>query len=211
MAEMNQFIGRPDWVKIWAQYCRLTNTLNPELLKLDQTTGTEGTDAQYAGGGRLAGYAYSQTKDPAYAKKAIGILNFRGNPNAPAGGAGRPGGAGGGRGNRFGVGATPPAGLAPAAATPTPGATPPTDASTPPVPGAPPTGRRPERAAGALEAGIVRRGPEFETLQHLEGPDVLRPLDLPVNFDGIITNEVIQNSLQMIEVLEFAKDQLPQQ
>ncbi len=57
----------------------------------------------------------------------------------------------------------------------------------------------------------VRRGPGFETLQHLDGPDVLRPLDLPVNFDGIITNEVIQNSLQMIEVLEFAKDQLPQQ
>ena len=218
MAEMNQFIGRPDWVKIWAQYCRLTNTLNPELLKLDQTTGAEGADAQYAGGGRLAGYAYSQTKDPAYAKKAIGILNFRGNPNAPAGGAGRPGGAGGGRGNRFGVGATP-AGAAPATATPPPataaspttGATPPTDASTPPVPGATTPGRRPERAAGALELGIVRRGPEFETLQHLEGPDVLRPLDLPVNFDGIITNEVIQNSLQMIEVLEFAKDQLPQQ
>jgi hypothetical protein len=57
----------------------------------------------------------------------------------------------------------------------------------------------------------VQRGPEFETLQHLDGPDVLRPLDLPVGFDGIITNNVIQNSLQMIEVLEFAKDQLPQQ
>lgn len=57
----------------------------------------------------------------------------------------------------------------------------------------------------------MQRGPEFETLQHLDGPDVLRPLDLPVGFDGIITNNVIQNSLQMIEVLEFAKDQLPQQ
>jgi YetA-like protein len=219
MAEMNEFIGRPDWVKIWTQYCRLTNTLDADLLKRDQTTGTEGADAQYGGGGRLSGYAYYETKDPAYAKKAIGVLNFRGNPNAAPTGAGRPGAAGRGGpgegrgGTRFGIGEGP----APAA----PGTTAPVGNPSPsggvqttaPAgnPGAPSAGRRPERAAGGLEAGIVRRGPEFEKLQHLDGPDVLRPLDLPIGFDGIITNEVIQNSLQMIEVLEFAKDQLPQQ
>jgi hypothetical protein len=204
MAEMNEIIGRPDWVRIWTQYCRLTNTLDPEILKRDQVTGTEGADAQYAGGGRLAGYAYYQTKDPAFAKKAIGILNFRGGPTGTGGGgnfgagggaAGAgPGGPGTGGVGRIGVGAGP----APSAA---PGGN---------AQGGAPA-RRPERAAGALERGIVQRGPEFETLQHLDGPDVLRPLDLPVGFDGIITNNVIQNSLQMIEVLEFAKDQLPQQ
>jgi hypothetical protein len=199
MAEMNEFIGRPDWVKIWTQYCRLTNTLDPDLLKRDQATGVEGADAQYAGGGRLAGYAYYQTKDAAYAQKAIGILNFRGTPAGPGAGGPAPGPEalrqGQGRQGRFGIGDAP-------AATATGGA----NAQAGTVPG-----RRPERAAGALERGVVRRGPEFETLQHIEGPEVLRPLDLPKGFDGIITNEVIQNSLQMIEVLEFAKDKLPQQ
>ena len=194
MAEMNEFIGRADWVRIWTQYCRLTNTLDPEVLKRDRATGTEGADAQYAGGGRLAGYAYYQTRDPAYARKAIGVLNFRGGtaPGGPGAGAAWTPGAGASGAGRFGAGAGPAQAAAAGAAA-----------------GGPP--QRQERAAGALERGVVQRGPEFETLQHLDGPDVLRPLDLPVGFDGIITNNVIQNSLQMIEVLEFAKDQLPQQ
>jgi hypothetical protein len=106
------------------------------------TTGNEAADGQYGGGGRLSGYAYYVTKDAAYAKRAIGVLNVGG-----ANGRGR--GRGGG-------------------------------------------------------------GTQFTNYAHLDGPDVLKPLDEPVGFDGIVTNTVNQNSLQMMEVLELCKDQLPQ-
>ena len=45
------------------------------MLKADQTTGTEGADAQYAGGGRLSGYAYYITKNPAFLQHALGGIN----------------------------------------------------------------------------------------------------------------------------------------
>jgi hypothetical protein len=137
IAELNTFIDRPDWVKIWLQYCRLSSA-PANVAKLDQTTGTEGADGRYAGGGRMAAYAYMMTKNPAYAQRALG---------------GIVGGAGGGRGGRGGV--------------------------------------------------------QWGKLEHLEGPDVLNPLDLPPGFDGIITNTINQSSLQTIEVLEMCKDQLP--
>jgi hypothetical protein len=37
-------------------------------------TGAEGADGSYAGGGRLAAYAYMQTKNPAFAKPAWGQI-----------------------------------------------------------------------------------------------------------------------------------------
>jgi len=105
-------------------------------MKLDQTTGTEGADARYGGGGRMSGYAYYITHDVAYAKKAISGIGLLG------------GGAGG-------------------------------------------------------------WGGEFSNFVHLAGPELYRPLDEPRGLNGLITNNVNQNSLQAIEVLELCKDQLP--
>ena len=46
---------------------------------MDRTTGNEGADAQYVetaqGGPRLAAYAYAETKNPAYAQRAIAALS----------------------------------------------------------------------------------------------------------------------------------------
>jgi hypothetical protein len=71
-----------------------------------------------------------------------------------------------------------------------------------------------QRALGGIVGGGGggrggRGGIQWGKLVHLEGPDVLNPLDLPPGFDGIITNTINQSSLQTIEVLEMCKDQLP--
>jgi hypothetical protein len=67
--ELNTLIDHAGWKKAWNQYCRL-HTAPREVVARDNATGTEGTDAQYARGGRLAAYLYTLTKNPAYAKKA---------------------------------------------------------------------------------------------------------------------------------------------
>lgn len=79
--ELNEFLDDPQWKKIYSQYCRLTNA-PAAVLKKDQETGNEGADAQYAGGGRLSGYAYYLTKNPAYARKAIGAIALGGGNNS---------------------------------------------------------------------------------------------------------------------------------
>jgi hypothetical protein len=41
------------------------------VVKKDMSTGTEGDDAQFAGPGRLAAFVYTQSKNAAFAKKAL--------------------------------------------------------------------------------------------------------------------------------------------
>jgi hypothetical protein len=78
--ELNGMIDHKDWPKIWLQYCRLSGA--PEnVIKEDRVTGTEGADARYAGGGRMAAYAYRVTKNPAFARRALADLTSgRGGP-----------------------------------------------------------------------------------------------------------------------------------
>jgi len=81
MFELLPLLNRPDFAKAWLQYCRIGGA-PAEILTLDQKTGTEGADARYIldeqSGPRLAAYAYAQTKNPAFAKKAIEGLLSRG-------------------------------------------------------------------------------------------------------------------------------------
>jgi hypothetical protein len=134
--ELNEFVDHPQWLKIWSQYCRLTNTTDAALLARDKESGNEGANAQFGGGGRISGYAYYVTKNPAFAERAIGGIR-------PTGGGGQ--GAGG----------------------------------------------------------------QFATTERIAGPDALKPLDVPQGLNGLITNNANQSSLNMIEVLELCKDQLP--
>ena len=69
--ELNEVIDHPGWHKAWLQYCRLT-TAPKQVVAKDMTTGSEGSDGVYAGQGRLAAYAYMQTKNPAFLKRALG-------------------------------------------------------------------------------------------------------------------------------------------
>lgn len=71
--ELNDLIDHPGWQKAWLQYCRLTSA-PAEVLTKDQTTGQEGNDGTYARPDRLAAYAYMKTKNPAFAKKAMGQI-----------------------------------------------------------------------------------------------------------------------------------------
>ncbi len=68
--ELNQIIDHPGWKKAWLQYCRLTSAPKDVVAK-DMQTGNEGAEGQYAGGGRLAAYAYMETKNPAFARRAV--------------------------------------------------------------------------------------------------------------------------------------------
>ena len=74
MFELVPLLGRKDFATAWLQYCRIGGA-PAEVLELDRKTGTEGADAHYIldeqSGARLAAYAYAQTKNPAFAKKAI--------------------------------------------------------------------------------------------------------------------------------------------
>jgi hypothetical protein len=67
--ELNTLIDHAGWRKAWDQYCRL-HTARRDVIERDKTTGTEGSDGQYARPGRLSGYLYTLTKNAAYAKKA---------------------------------------------------------------------------------------------------------------------------------------------
>ena len=68
--ELNSLIDHPGWHKAWLQYCRLTDAPK-EVVAKDMTTGAEGADGAYAGRGRLAAYAYMQTKNPAFLGRAV--------------------------------------------------------------------------------------------------------------------------------------------
>ncbi|MEY2881674.1 MAG: hypothetical protein RLZZ15_4054, partial [Verrucomicrobiota bacterium] len=76
--ELLPLLGRDDFAKAWLQYCRL-GAAPAEVLDQDRVTGAEGADARYVepaqGGPRLAAYAYAQTKNPAYAQRAIAALS----------------------------------------------------------------------------------------------------------------------------------------
>ncbi|GAB3453599.1 Tat pathway signal sequence domain protein [Massilia terrae] len=82
MFELVPLLGRKDFATAWLQYARLGEAPGDVLLK-DKATGTEGADGSYVekaqGGPRLAAYAYSQTKNPAFAKPAIdNLVRWRG-------------------------------------------------------------------------------------------------------------------------------------
>ncbi len=82
MFELVPLLGREDFAKAWRQYCRIGQA-PADVLTRDQSTGTEGKDARYVltgqSGPRLAAYAYAQTGNRAFAKKAIeGMLNLDG-------------------------------------------------------------------------------------------------------------------------------------
>lgn len=83
MFELVPLLGRDDFRQAWLQYCRLSDAPGEVLVK-DRQTGTEGADAQYVeraqGGARLAAYAYSQTKNNAFAKWAVQGLARYGGP-----------------------------------------------------------------------------------------------------------------------------------
>jgi hypothetical protein len=72
--ELNGLVDNPGWSKAWLQYCRLEKAPRAVVEK-DMKTGAEGMDGSFAGPGRLAGYAYMKTRDPAFARVAVaGIL-----------------------------------------------------------------------------------------------------------------------------------------
>ncbi len=88
MFELLPLLARDDWAKAWLQFCRLGGTVPQEqggakelaaILKRDQTTGHERDDGSLVetaqGGPRLAAYAYSVTKNPAFAKIALNTLS----------------------------------------------------------------------------------------------------------------------------------------
>lgn len=79
MFELNEMIQHEGWQKAWLQYCRLSSAPKQVVAK-DMTTGAEGTDASYAGPGRLAAYVYLKTRNPAFGKKALTQLTGRGTP-----------------------------------------------------------------------------------------------------------------------------------
>ena len=75
--ELNTLVDNPAWQKTWLQYCRLEDA-PADVMKLDRGTGMEGADGKYTGeeqgGARLAAYAYLQTRNPAFAKRAVAGL-----------------------------------------------------------------------------------------------------------------------------------------
>jgi hypothetical protein len=71
--ELLDMLDHPGWNKAWLQYCRLTSAPK-DVVARDKSTGNEGDDARFAGGGRLAAFVYSRTKNAAFAKKAIAQL-----------------------------------------------------------------------------------------------------------------------------------------
>jgi hypothetical protein len=82
MFELVPLLGREDWSRAWLQYSRLGGA-PAEVLDKDRVTGTEGANAEFVesaqGGPRLAAYAYAQTRNPAYAKRAVAALaRYRG-------------------------------------------------------------------------------------------------------------------------------------
>jgi hypothetical protein len=84
--ELTPLLNDPTWTKMWLQYCRLGSAPGDVLIR-DKQTGTEGADGSLVGeqGGsnsqgtpRLSAYAYYQTKNAAYAPRAIrAVANIR--------------------------------------------------------------------------------------------------------------------------------------
>jgi len=68
--ELNTLIEHEGWKKAWNQYCRLHTVRDEAAVTRDNSTGTEGEDGRYSRPGRLSGYLYTLTKNPAYAQKA---------------------------------------------------------------------------------------------------------------------------------------------
>jgi hypothetical protein len=90
MFELVPLLGRKDFATAWLQYARLGQAPAEVLLK-DKETGSEGANGEYIekaqGGPRLAAYAYSQTKNPAFAKAAIeNMARWRGAAPRPLAG-----------------------------------------------------------------------------------------------------------------------------
>jgi hypothetical protein len=81
MFELVPLLGRKDFAAAWLDLCRL-GIAPPEVWDKDRTTHNEGADAQYVppgqSGARLAAWAYSQTGNVAFAKKAIATLLTQG-------------------------------------------------------------------------------------------------------------------------------------
>jgi hypothetical protein len=81
MFELVPLLGRKDFAEAWLRMCRI-GVAPAEVWDKDRTTGNEGADANYVvpgqSGPRLAAYAYAQTKNPAYAKKAIAMMLAQG-------------------------------------------------------------------------------------------------------------------------------------
>ena len=77
MFELVPLLGRKDFETAWLQYCRIGDA-PADVLTKDKTTGNEGADASFVltgqSGPRLAAYAYAETKNPAFAKKAIASM-----------------------------------------------------------------------------------------------------------------------------------------
>jgi hypothetical protein len=67
--ELNTLIDHPGWKKAWNQYCRL-HTARQDVIERDNASGSEGDDARYSRPGRLSGYLYTLTKNPAFARRA---------------------------------------------------------------------------------------------------------------------------------------------
>jgi hypothetical protein len=71
--ELNGLVDNPGWMKTWLQYCRLEKAPEAVIVR-DMVTGSEGADGSFAGPGRLAGYAFSKTRDPAFARVAAASI-----------------------------------------------------------------------------------------------------------------------------------------
>jgi hypothetical protein len=73
--ELNELIDHAGWRRAWREYGLLVHAPK-EIVAKDraETGGTEGADGQYAQYGRLAAYAYRDTKNPALAKKAWSLV-----------------------------------------------------------------------------------------------------------------------------------------
>jgi hypothetical protein len=87
MFELTQLLDRPDFTKVWLQYCRLGRA-PAAVFEQDKITGNEGANAQYVqtgqSGPRLAAYVYYMTKNPAYAQRALnGLLGLGGGTVSP--------------------------------------------------------------------------------------------------------------------------------
>jgi hypothetical protein len=81
MFELVPLLGRKDFAAAWLDLCRL-GIAPPEVWDKDRTTHKEGSDAQYVppgqSGARLAAWAYAQTGNVAFAKKALATLLSQG-------------------------------------------------------------------------------------------------------------------------------------
>lgn len=74
--ELNNFLENDNWMKLWLQYCRLTEAPGEVILK-DKATNSEGPDASFARADRLSAYVYLKTANKAFAKRAYERIGGR--------------------------------------------------------------------------------------------------------------------------------------